>query len=104
VKSVTRYDPEPRQRSRDEEDLVLVASQADEDDDSDHQRQTDWEEEDLMLLATQAEDEDFELNGQLFGCMNTKVVGIRYYSGVATMGERVIVLREPDNKVSTCIL
>lgn len=79
---------------------MVVASQADEDDDSDQQLQTDWDAEDLMLVATQADDDDFELNGQLFGCMNTKVVGIRYYNGVATMGERVLVLREPDNKVS----
>ena len=53
-------------------------------------RQKSWDEEDLALVATQADDEDFELNGQLFGCMNTKVVGIRYYNGVATMGLSLI--------------
>ncbi|KAF2015748.1 hypothetical protein BU24DRAFT_422060 [Aaosphaeria arxii CBS 175.79] len=32
-----------------------------------------------------------------YGPMHAKIVGIRYYSGYATMGEMVIVRREPEN-------
>ena len=34
---------------------------------------------------------------QLYGVLNTKIVGVRYYNGHATPGELVIVRREPSN-------
>jgi len=36
---------------------------------------------------------------ELYGTLETKVVGIRYYDGVATQGECVILRREPRNPV-----
>lgn len=34
----------------------------------------------------------------LYGTMHTKVVGVRYYSGYATMGEMATPRREPSNQ------
>ncbi|KAE8553037.1 hypothetical protein EYB25_004416 [Talaromyces marneffei] len=51
-----------------------------------------------IVPATQAGD-DLDLNSfQLYGCINTKIVGVRFYSGYASSGERVTLQREPDNK------
>lgn len=36
-------------------------------------------------------------NFELYGVFHTKIVGIRYYSGRATIGEFVVVRREPFN-------
>ena len=33
----------------------------------------------------------------LLGILNTKIVGVQYYTGYATPGEHVIVRREPSN-------
>ncbi|KAH8702541.1 putative SNF2 family helicase [Talaromyces proteolyticus] len=35
---------------------------------------------------------------QLFDDMHTKIVGVRYYRGHATLGEHVVVAREPNNQ------
>lgn len=32
------------------------------------------------------------------GCLNTKIVGVRFYSGYASAGERVTLQREPYNQ------
>lgn len=39
--------------------------------------------------------EDWEHYGHIDG----KVVGVRYYSGIATVGEQVLLKREPGNQV-----
>ncbi|KAI9754734.1 MAG: rRNA-binding ribosome biosynthesis protein utp25 [Chaenotheca gracillima] len=41
--------------------------------------------------------QDFDDSYELYGTMNTKIVGIRYYNGRATKGEMVVVRREPTN-------
>lgn len=35
---------------------------------------------------------------QLYGEINSKVVGVRYYNGLVSPGEVVILRREPDNQ------
>ena len=42
-------------------------------------------------------DDDVYANYQLYGILNTKIVGCRYYDGRATVGEYVKVRREPRN-------
>jgi SWI/SNF-related matrix-associated actin-dependent regulator of chromatin subfamily A3 len=50
---------------------------------------------DEIIDLTQDVDEGF---GWLcIGAINGKIVGIRYYDGYATMGEQVMVKREPGN-------
>lgn len=36
---------------------------------------------------------------ELYGTLDTKIVGVRYYNGVASPGEVVICKREPTNPV-----
>jgi SWI/SNF-related matrix-associated actin-dependent regulator of chromatin subfamily A3 len=38
-----------------------------------------------------------EVSYVLYGRWETKIVGCRYYSGIATMGEMVLPRREPHN-------
>ncbi|KAL2426460.1 Helicase-like transcription factor [Exophiala dermatitidis] len=46
-------------------------------------------------------DDDVYENYQLYGILNTKIVGCRYYDGRATVGEYVRVRREPSNPYDT---
>jgi SWI/SNF-related matrix-associated actin-dependent regulator of chromatin subfamily A3 len=55
----------------------------------------DDEEEDFS--ATQGLSEQ-EYSWMLYGVMHGKIVGCRYYSGYATVGEMVMVKREPSNQ------
>jgi len=53
------------------------------------------DEEDEILDLSQDADEG---NGWVcVGAIDGKIVGIRYYDGVATMGEQVMIKREPGN-------
>jgi len=55
----------------------------------------DGDEEDEIFDLSQDADEG---NGWVcVGAIDGKIVGIRYYNGVATMGEQVMVQREPGN-------
>jgi SWI/SNF-related matrix-associated actin-dependent regulator of chromatin subfamily A3 len=54
----------------------------------------DDEEEDVS--ATQGFTEQ-EYSWMLYGQMHAKIVGVRYYDGYATVGEMVVVRREPSN-------
>jgi len=47
--------------------------------------------------ASQSFNED-EARFSLYGTMASKIVGVRYYDGVATVGEMVILRREPHNQ------
>jgi SWI/SNF-related matrix-associated actin-dependent regulator of chromatin subfamily A3 len=38
-----------------------------------------------------------ESSWMLYGVMHGKIVGVRYYNGYATVGEMVVVRREPNN-------
>jgi SWI/SNF-related matrix-associated actin-dependent regulator of chromatin subfamily A3 len=40
---------------------------------------------------------EHEYSWTLYGIMHGKVVGCRYYNGYATVGEMVVVRREPNN-------
>ena len=44
---------------------------------------------------TQDVDDDIYTDFELYGILNTKIVGVRFYDGRATTGEFVIVKREP---------
>jgi SWI/SNF-related matrix-associated actin-dependent regulator of chromatin subfamily A3 len=49
------------------------------------------------LNLTEDFDDDVYENYQLYGILNTKIVGCRFYDGQATVGEYVKVRREPRN-------
>lgn len=38
---------------------------------------------------------------ELYGSLSTKIVGVRFYSGLATLGEMVVLRREPRNPYDT---
>jgi len=48
-------------------------------------------------LTQDDDDEEAYENRRLYGILNTSIVGIRYYDGSATVGEYVMVRREPGN-------
>lgn len=50
-------------------------------------------------IETDEFDDDRYQRYELYGTMSTKVVGIRYYNGTATVGEFCTVRREPSNPV-----
>jgi SWI/SNF-related matrix-associated actin-dependent regulator of chromatin subfamily A3 len=39
-----------------------------------------------------------QYNYSLYGTLNNKIVGVRYYNGYATVGEMVVCRREPNNR------
>ena len=47
-------------------------------------------------LTLDDEDDNYD-NHELYGILNTKIVGNRFYTGRATVGEYVVVKREPRN-------
>ncbi|KAI9727211.1 MAG: hypothetical protein M1834_008471 [Cirrosporium novae-zelandiae] len=50
-----------------------------------------------IVDLTQGFDDDTYNGYELYGSMDTKIVGVRYYRGYATVGEFVIIRREPAN-------
>ncbi len=46
----------------------------------------------------QDDDDDVYVNYEIYGILNTKIVGVRFYTGRATVGEYVVVKREPRNQ------
>ncbi|ERF68176.1 hypothetical protein EPUS_05257 [Endocarpon pusillum Z07020] len=48
-------------------------------------------------LTLDEDDDDAYHDFELYGIFNTKIVGVRYYTGRATLGEYVVVKREPRN-------
>ncbi|KAE8387960.1 SNF2 family N-terminal domain-containing protein [Aspergillus alliaceus] len=51
-----------------------------------------------LVPESQAADDPSSGSSILYGRINTKIVGVRYYRGHATPGERVILRREPTNQ------
>ncbi|KAI5777939.1 SNF2 family helicase [Geopyxis carbonaria] len=51
-----------------------------------------------MQIVDLTQDGAAEEHNESLGQFSTKVVGIRYYDGFATMGEKLIVRREPENE------
>ena len=53
--------------------------------------------EDILVLSQEDGEENTGQSFELYGTLDTKVVGIQYYTGYATEGEFVIVKRQPSN-------
>lgn len=51
-----------------------------------------------VIPGSQEANDDTPGSTMLFGNLHTKIVGIRYYRGHATIGEHVILKREPSNQ------
>ncbi|KAB8264041.1 SNF2 family N-terminal domain-containing protein [Aspergillus pseudonomiae] len=51
-----------------------------------------------VIPGSQAADDPAAANSMLYGNLNTKIVGVRYYRGHATYGEHVILRRQPENQ------
>lgn len=62
-----------------------------------HDRTDEERAEDILMLSQENGEENTSQSYELYGTLNTKVVGIQYYTGYATEGEFVIVRREPSN-------
>ena len=73
-------------RNRDERDNWFASTQ---EMDADMRRE---------ITLTQDNDDDVYDSYELYGVLDTKVVGCRYYDGRATVGEYVTVRREPSNQ------
>ena len=72
-----------------ERDSLLLAVQDD-----------DQEADDAVIASTQdANNDDVTVTYQLYGTINTKIVGVQYYRGLASNGEHVPLRREPTNQV-----
>lgn len=59
-----------------------------------------WFDEDMrreINVTQDPDDEDAYEGRQLYGILNTKIVGVRYYNGRATIDEYVVIRREPSN-------
>lgn len=50
-----------------------------------------------ITLAPDSDDDDTYENRQLYGILNTNIVGTRFYTSDAAVGEYVVVRREADN-------
>lgn len=69
---------------------ALVIDSGDDDDDNDDSSQE-------VSDSTQGYNEQ-QYSYSLYGMLHNKIVGVRYYSGYATIGEMVVCRREPHNQ------
>ncbi|KAK4695561.1 hypothetical protein P7C71_g2213, partial [Lecanoromycetidae sp. Uapishka_2] len=60
--------------------------------------QSQEEDADDVLITTQDGDDSATASYQLYGILETKIVGVQYYRGYATIGEHVLIRREPGNQ------
>ncbi|KAA8647616.1 hypothetical protein EYZ11_003227 [Aspergillus tanneri] len=51
-----------------------------------------------LVQGTQGADDALAGNSMLYGELNTKIVGVRFYNGHATLGEHVVLNRQPTNQ------
>ncbi|KAL5003162.1 SNF2 family N-terminal domain-containing protein [Aspergillus recurvatus] len=51
-----------------------------------------------LLQGSQVVDDSSDTTQLHYGDLNTKIVGVRYYRGTATIGEHVVLKREPHNQ------
>ncbi|KAJ5657727.1 uncharacterized protein N7484_001376 [Penicillium longicatenatum] len=51
-----------------------------------------------LVEGSQDVDESSPSSSMLYGNLETKIVGVRFYNGIATPGEHVILKREPHNQ------
>jgi hypothetical protein len=54
--------------------------------------------------AEQASGQEADDEVEQYGIIDVKIVGTRYYDGIATMGEQVLLKREPGNAVCSFLL
>ena len=52
-----------------------------------------------IVISSQDGNYDITATYQLYGVLNTKIVGVQYYKGLASNGEYVVIKREPNNQV-----
>lgn len=57
----------------------------------------DEEDADDVIILSQEDGNRATESFELYGVLHTKIVGIQYYNGHATVGEFVIIRREPSN-------
>lgn len=55
---------------------------------------------DDIVISSQDGDDAVTQSYQLYSILDTKVVGVQYYKGHASIGEYVVVRREPSNPVN----
>lgn len=61
-----------------------------------------WEDDEHahQVVDLTQQDDDASAEGlEEYGVLDIKIVGIRYYTGIVTVGEQVIFRREPQNRV-----
>lgn len=56
------------------------------------------EDADDIVISSQDGDDSATASYQLYGVLEAKIVGVQYYSGHASVGEYVLVRREPTNQ------
>ena len=56
------------------------------------------DDDDTNELIHNSQDSGLDDGFDLYGTLQTKIVGVRYYNGYATMGEHVLIKREPGNQ------
>lgn len=59
--------------------------------------QSQEEDADDIVITSQDGDDSATASYQLYGVLDTKIVGVQYYRGHATAGEYVLIRREPTN-------
>ena len=55
------------------------------------------DDDDTNELLHNSQDSGLDDGFDLYGTLQTKIVGVRYYNGYATLGEHVLIRREPSN-------
>lgn len=51
-----------------------------------------------IIVASQDGNDESTATYQLYSIVETKIVGVQYYNGIATAGEYVMIIREPQNR------
>ena len=52
-----------------------------------------------IVISSQDGNDEHIATFQLYGVVQTKIVGVQYYRGLANSGEYVVIRREPGNQV-----
>ncbi|KAI1105178.1 SNF2 family N-terminal domain-containing protein [Jackrogersella minutella] len=55
------------------------------------------DDDDEVPSPSQAADDDHVSSYELYGTLDNKIVGVRYYHGIVNPGERVLCIRDPNN-------
>lgn len=64
---------------------------------SQHAPRTSWVADDELEVINLTQADDTGSSVELYGSLDNKIVGVRYYNGVVTPGEMVLCRREPRN-------